>query len=216
MPLSKPICIVGIDPSNLCVGVGAVMVTSTGRVTPVGAACIKQEYNDWVCGASTIGHQVQDMVCQLAPDSSHYGDNETIIFLEVPDNWFDKRGENSKNNEAVQKLYAATGSILSSLQWVKVATTTCYGVRPIQWKGTVPKEVSRTRLNRWLEQYGYKPLDKDVPNDVSDALSLAKRGAEEVFQQESKGSSSLEKWSLIWQKGQLMDVKITTRIIDLL
>ena len=92
-----------------------------------------------------------------------------IAVSEMPENWFGSRGEKSKDNEAVQKLYYYVGYQMCFLHshFPKVPM---FLVTPSRWKGQTPKAVTMKRVLRILAQQG---INKDkIDNNVADAIMI--------------------------------------------
>jgi hypothetical protein len=165
--------LLGIDPGIENLGWGLVKVDGTKMSPrPVGFGAIKQSTATSVpyqARALSIASNVVSLVASLEV-SVH-------IICETPGNWFNAKGEASKDSEAVQKLYWTTGAILGGLgayHGLSAAAMTMWVVEPRDWKGQVEKPMMRQRNIAWLDQYGLA-LPESAPMDTSDALGLARK-----------------------------------------
>lgn len=94
---------------------------------------------------------------------------DTII--EIPTNWFNQRGQQSKDNEAVQKLYYTVGCIVAVLvSHPHIKSIWC--TSPV-WKGNVPKKIMVERAQHMARAQG-RELKKGCPHDTAEAILLAR------------------------------------------
>jgi len=167
---------VAIDPS--LVSLGLAVLESTGK--PHLLQHIKQHNTaaNWHARALQMATAVQYTLSQNLPLSPF------AVLVETPANWFCERGQDSKNSEAVQKLYFVTGAICASLFEIP-ACRGIWSVDPGQWKGQSPKSVMLTRAQRYCARYDINLMH--APSDVAEALLLGVYGLK--HQEPTDGSS---------------------------
>ena len=123
------------------------------------------------------------------------------VITEVPDNWFTEKGMDSKNNEAVQKLYFFTGCMIGVLKGLSECTAV-YATVPSQWKGQAPKRVMIQRcigvLQRRVGDHITPGQVRAMPDDTVEAIMLMEKSLraldkfEQVYDASSSGLSRIE------------------------
>ncbi len=96
------------------------------------------------------------------------------VIMEVPTNWFNERGQASKDDEAVQKLYYQVGTIIGTLA-AHPSIAGIWVVEPMQWKGQAPKNVMKERAFKFAARQGVN-LPAGIPHDTCEAILLARFG----------------------------------------
>lgn len=171
--------LIALDPSINSMGFA--VLNSSGYVHSVGlissrasrkhVAAITQTGLQWFTKAISASHAVQKMVAQAYRATGQ----QANVAIEVPEVFGTARGIGSMNNEAVQKLYACVGAIVSRLLELNTVEG-IWGVKPGDWKGQTPKDILRGRVLKRLEEDNASAnitnYLRTCPNDVSDALGL--------------------------------------------
>ncbi len=120
-------------------------------------------------------------------------DLEVIVGVECPNNWFNEKGQASKDSEDIQVTYAVYGGIVSALsrsEWCSV----CYSAIPIAWKGQVPKDVMMRRARVYLGCH--QRFEIPQTDDVAEAILLAKRLAGDL----KSGEDPKKTWTLVFKR----------------
>lgn len=124
---------------------------------------------DYHCRGLWMGQHVHFALGTLLEDEDLISLLDVII--EVPANWFNQRGQQSKDNEAIQKLYFTVGCIIALLACHPYVNSV-WCITPI-WKGSLPKDVMVERAKRFALAQD-RTLKDHVPHDTAEALLLAR------------------------------------------
>lgn len=160
-----PICSVDISIKNL----GYAFLKPEGEIVTVG---ILQQDTPQSVDYHTRGWHMARQLLRVIEEAAESIEGPLDVILEVPSNWFDSRGMDSKNSEAVQKLYYQAGAIVGALATSK-GVHSIWTVTPIQWKGTTPKDVMVRRAKAFAGAQGIF-LRNGIPHDSCEALLLGK------------------------------------------
>lgn len=142
-----------------------------GRILRAG--CIKQSGgND---GYHRRGLYMAHAVAQIVDSTDRDADQHFVdVIVETPTNWFNEKGQASKDNEAIQRLYYFVGALMATLS-AHPQVYAIWAVDPVQWKGTTPKDIMVARaLKHAAAQAMNLPLR--TPHDTCEAILLAKFG----------------------------------------
>lgn len=112
-----------------------------------------------------------------------------IVVIEMPENWFGERGMQSKDSEAIQKLYFFTGMLIKSLSICLTYVHQILLVTPTRWKGQVPKPVMVQRAFKYLKKQDFQWPEGGMSDDIAEAILLGKYTLEKGEQDESDESS---------------------------
>lgn len=106
---------------------------------------------------------------------------EVWVVIECPANWFSEKGIQSKDNEAVQKVYACVGALVSGLVF-HPDVSQIYTVSPSGWKGNAQKQhmIRRWERLRRIKGIHIREEKGSVPHDTIEAIMLA-RAAGDVY-----------------------------------
>ncbi len=96
---------------------------------------------------------------------------ETLVVIELPDNWTCERGTKSKDSGAIQKVYLQVGMIISLFAGNRNIDNV-YVVEPNGWKGQTPKHIMRGRCAEYCQQQGFPMPDDD---DAMEAIMLGRK-----------------------------------------
>ena len=182
--------LLAIDPSLRNLGFG--LLSDSGRITAAGL--LKQVTDpliDYHIRGCWMAHNVYQLICTLGTDVSI----PINVVIETPANWFGPRGQVSKDNEAVQKLYYLVGAVIGILTqhpWVH----SIWSVAPT-WKGQTPKEIMIKRARSYARSQDLV-LNKDAPDDTAEALLLARYALERY---EPANETFSEPFHAVFQRG---------------
>lgn len=156
--------VISIDPSIHNLGIA---VANTDRVITEATLIrsSKDQSANWQSAALTMSEAVSLIITTaIADDPEGY-----ILVSEMPENWFGERGEDSKNSEAVQKLYFYVGYQMSLLRR-QYPSIKMFLVTPTVWKGQTPKTITLKRAVALLAKQGVSLKVLDL--NVSDAIMI--------------------------------------------
>lgn len=191
--------LLAIDPSIRSLGYAACTVSSN---TPICAGHVALSGDtDWHIRAAQMISTVHTICAEMAPEH---------IVIETPNNWFTEKGQSSKDNEAVQKLYYVVGGLCAALMAIPIKLWT---VTPSVWKGQTPKSVSEKRARALLTPYGLGELS--MLSDTWDAIHLAHTAVARSTTIMTNGKPDVSmpfNWSLIGGRGAPWNDGVTARV----
>lgn len=157
---------IGIDPSIISTGIAIVNNDMLQPISVINSTSSDVSYHQRSLDmATTIVTTLEAAICKF---SLH-----RTLLMEVPEHWGNTKGEASERSESVQKLYCLVGILLHRLLYgCKFLDHVCI-ITPSKWKGQVKKHITEARLQAYLERYNC-PLPVSTPNDVYDAIGIAK------------------------------------------
>lgn len=152
--------------------------------------------------------QMARVVKEIAVQELGKGARRTRAVIETPDNWFTDRGEDSKRDEAVQKLYWFVGHLVGALEGLMYHAgyiQDIWTVVPKAWKGQTPKPIMHDRGVKALTDQGWILDPKKFKHDVAEAVLLARIAGNKLRSEFSGGKGWTRVWSSNGQEMPLLD-----------
>ncbi len=163
---TQPHLLFTIDPS--IANLGYALLASNAGIRTCG---LLKQTSDPMMNYHTRGLDMARHVGGLLSNLIDEPQSRVDMIIEVPANWFNQRGQASKDNEAIQKLYYTTGAIVA-LMSMHPLVEAIWCTTPV-WKGSVPKKIMVQRAHKYAQSQG-RELSPDVPHDTAEALLLAR------------------------------------------
>lgn len=169
------ILLIAIDPSIRSLGLTAMLIDPThghthqAQVLECGTFATK-EHDSWRLRSATMAHRVRSRIEHLIDEHQV----PTVVVMETPANWFNQRGQASKDSESVQKLYHFVGELVGQLSRTDISRL--WVTTPSGWKGTTPKAIMVKRAITYGSRYGLQ-LDPSY-DDACESLMLARAAVE--------------------------------------
>jgi hypothetical protein len=182
---------------------GYCLHTNEGIVRNTG---VIQQHTDAEVAYQTRAKAMADTVERLINILIEW-DELVDVIIETPENWFGPKGMDSKNSDAVQRLYWQVGVIVGILSHTaNVSGIWCVG--PTQWKGQTPKPVMLARALKYTaEQQIFLP--ETIPHDTAEAVLLGRFGLKLRFFTDDGSADYQEPLICIHRRGYIPPATFT-------
>lgn len=153
--------ILALDPSINRTGI--VFLNFNGEILSIGSI-------------RTKGSTLPEKVCSLCDELDHRialsmtTSNTLHVIIEQPEKQVSLKGTTSYERNDFVKLCTAFGALLAMVFQLGIPSDRIYLMTPSQWKGQVPKAITKKRMQTAFPELNINELN----HDEIDALALAK------------------------------------------
>lgn len=183
IPSQTGLQVISVDPSMTILGMAVHdegVLECSGRIVRKAKRPGMDDPASWFIDSTAMADTVGYWILMAATHQDHVLSRfrARVLIIEMPANWMGGRGEQSKDNEAVQKLYATVGCIASHPVIRAYCSVVCW-VQPGQWKGQVDKDIMLNRAVRYAG-VGHKITDHNQAEAILLGRYCVERLAREV------------------------------------